>query len=206
MLVKNLPPVQRRVLLFVERQYIDQGLPPSIQEICDELGVASTNTASGHLSALEKKGWLRRATGPRGARGWVPVRVLRNLDAQQEPARFQPITVLLPLRIHSTANKREHWTAKAKRTKVHRTATAVMLKTSGDPPALPVKVTLTRIAPRALDTDNLAGGFKGVRDSVAAWLGADDKPGSGITWHYAQARSTTPKTYTAQILIEPGEE
>jgi hypothetical protein len=38
---------------------------------------------------------------------------------------------------------------------------------------------------------------------VAEWLGADDKPGSGITWAYEQARPTTPKTYAAQILIEP---
>ena len=120
--------------------------------------------------------------------------------------RFQPLVVLLPLRIQSTANKREHWRALAKRKKEEKRTTELTLKTAGPPPELPVKVTLTRIGPRRLDTDNLAGGFKSVRDSVAAWLGADDKPGSGITWHYAQARPTTPKTYAAQVLIEPGEE
>ncbi len=203
MLVKNLPPVQRRVLLFIERTYIETGTPPSVAEICTELGVSSTNTAAGHLKALESKGWINRSGG---ARCWVPVRVFRTLNAAKGPPRFQPITVLLPLRIHSTANKREHWRALAKRKKEEKRTTEFMLSTAGAPPALPVKVTLTRLAPRPLDTDNLAGGFKSVRDSLAAWLGADDKPGSGITWHYAQARSTTPKTYAASILLEPGEE
>jgi hypothetical protein len=191
------------VLLFIERTYIDQGLPPSVQDICNELGASSTNTAHGHLQALLSKGWLRRAVG---ARGWVPVRVLRTMDAQKPPRRFQPIVVLLPLHIHSNANKREHWTKRAQRTKAEKRTAAFMLKTEGEPPALPVKVTLTRIAPRPLDTDNLASGFKATRDAVAEWLGADDKPGSGITWAYEQARSTTPKTYAAQILIEPGRE
>jgi hypothetical protein len=204
LLVKNLPPVQRRVLLFIERTYIEQGLPPSVQEICDELGASSTNTAHGHLTALLSKGWLRRATSAKGSRGWVPVRVLRTMDAQKPPRRFQPITVVLPLRIHSNANKREHWTKRAARTKAEKRTTAFLLPDK--PPALPVKVTFTRIAARPLDTDNLSGGFKACRDAVAEWLGADDKPGSGITWAYEQARPTTPKTYAAQILIEPGEE
>lgn len=202
MLVKNLPPVQRDVLLYIERTYIETGTPPSMREICDEIGAASTNTASDHLKELVKKGWLARASG---ARCWVPVRVLRTLDEAKEPPRFQPLVVLVPVRIESNANKREHWTKRAKRSKAHRTATALMLQTCGrKPPELPVKVTLTRIAPRSLDTDNLAGGFKGLRDAVAEWLGADDKPGSGIEWAYAQCRGE-PKTYTAQILIEPGE-
>ena len=121
------------------------------------------------------------------------------------PPRFQPIVVLLPLHIHSNANKREHWTKKAKRTRLEKGTTALYLSQI-EKPALPVKVTLTRIAPRPLDTDNLASGFKATRDAVAEWLGADDKPGSGITWAYEQARPTTPKTYAAQILIEPGGE
>jgi len=199
LLVKNLPTVQRDVLLYIERTYIETGTPPSMREICDEIGVSSTNTASDHLKALEKKGWLARASG---ARCWVPVRVLRTLDEAKEPPRFQPLVVQLPLRIQSNANKREHWTKRAQRAKEHKRTAAFMLPR--DAPALPVKVTLTRIAPRALDTDNLAGGFKAVRDAVAEWLGADDKPGSGIEWAYAQCRGE-PKTYTAQILIEPGE-
>ena len=35
-------------------------------------------------------------------------------------------------------------------------------------------VTLTRVSPRALDSDNLAYAFKAVRDEVAAYFGVND--------------------------------
>lgn len=40
---------------------------------------------------------------------------------------------------------------------------------------LPWEVTITRIAPRKLDDDNAVGAAKGVRDSIAAWCGVDDR-------------------------------
>jgi hypothetical protein len=119
------------------------------------------------------------------------------------PPRFQPIVVVMALRIQSRANLREHWRKRAARTKAEKLVTSAHFK-GIEKPALPVKVTLTRVSPRFLDGDNLQGGMKAVRDAVAEWLGADDKPGSGITWAYAQCRGE-PKTYAAQILIEPGE-
>jgi hypothetical protein len=113
--------------------------------------------------------------------------------------------VLMPLRIQSRANLREHWRTRSARDRREKRTTALYLS-KVEKPALPVKVTLTRLAPRSLDSDNLAISFKAVRDAVAEWLGADDRDGSGITWAYEQARPTTPKTYAAQILIEPGRE
>lgn len=105
------------------------------------------------------------------------------------------MTVDLPLRIESVANLREHWAAKAKRTKAHRMA-ALAIK----PHPLPCVVTLTRIAPRALDDDNLRSGFKGLRDGIADRLGiADNDP--RIEWRYAQERGK-PKEYAARVQIE----
>jgi hypothetical protein len=57
-----------------------------------------------------------------------------------------------------------------------------------DPPALPVVVTLTRIAPRRLDSDNLQGGCKAARDEVAAWLGVDDAD-PRVEWRYEQSKA-----------------
>ena len=50
-----------------------------------------------------------------------------------------------------------------------------------------MQITLTRIAPRTLDDDNLAAGFKATRDRVADWLGVDDGD-KRLTWRYAQER------------------
>lgn len=48
-----------------------------------------------------------------------------------------------------------------------------------------VIVTLTRVGPRRLDDDNLAGSLKGVRDAIAAALGVDDRDPK-VQWVYGQ--------------------
>lgn len=56
------------------------------------------------------------------------------------------------------------------------------------PPAVPCAVTLTRVAPsNGLDSDNLQGGLKAVRDELAVWLGVDDRD-PRVEWKYAQRR------------------
>lgn len=109
------------------------------------------------------------------------------------------LTLTLPLRIESVANQREHWAAKAKRAKTQRRAAIVIAKQQL--PSLPCVVTLTRIAPRTLDGDNLQSAFKGLRDGVADRLGVDDKD-PRVTWLYAQEPGK-PKEYAARIDIKP---
>lgn len=111
------------------------------------------------------------------------------------------IVAHVPVRVTSTPNERLHWSAKARRVKAQRTAAYFELRRSNPtPPAWArVKVTLTRIAPRVMDTDNLAAGFKGIRDGVADFLRIDD--GSDrVTWDYRQMRGA-PKEYAARIEI-----
>ncbi len=105
-----------------------------------------------------------------------------------------PTTFVLPMSLPSTANLREHWSAKAKRAKAHRTAARLAVGrplrernwlTLGGR----VVVTLTRVSPRALDSDNLASAFKNCRDGVADALGIDDGD-DRLAWHYAQAKGT----------------
>ena len=104
----------------------------------------------------------------------------------------------LPLRIESVANKREHWATRSRRTKAHRLAA---LAVPVHP--LPCVVTLIRVAPRALDGDNLQSGFKALRDGIADRLGvADNDP--RVEWRYAQARGKA-KEYAARVRIEPRE-
>lgn len=102
----------------------------------------------------------------------------------------------LPLRIESVANKREHWSKRAARTKLHRFAAVAV-------PAhpLPCVVTLTRIAPRELDGDNLQSGFKALRDGIADRLGVKDND-PRIEWRYRQARGRA-KEYAARVEVSP---
>lgn len=104
--------------------------------------------------------------------------------------------VELPLRIESVANKRWHWSVKARHTKAQRLAALAV-----PPHPLPCVVTLVRVAPRALDTDNLASGFKALRDGIADRLGvADNDP--RVSWRYEQVRGKA-KEYAARVRIQP---
>jgi hypothetical protein len=96
------------------------------------------------------------------------------------------MTLLIPHRLPSAANERLHWRVKAKRTRAQRELVAIYIG-GKRPPALPVVVTLIRIAPRALDGDNLQSAFKAMRDEVANWLGVPDNHPS-IRWEYGQRR------------------
>lgn len=68
------PPTQAQLevhafmLAFHERE----GVWPSLREICDEFGFASTNSAHAHLVALKRKGLARQR--PKCMRGWIAIR------------------------------------------------------------------------------------------------------------------------------------
>lgn len=51
---------QREVYEFITRRIEEQGYPPTIREIGEEMGIRSTNGVNDHLKALEKKGYLAR--------------------------------------------------------------------------------------------------------------------------------------------------
>lgn len=119
-----------------------------------------------------------------------------------------PLRIVIPIRIESEMNRREHWAARKKRFDAQRHATWWAWRQETDRPARdasptpPVEVTLTRIGPRTLDGDNLQGGFKAVRDEVARILGIDDGD-PRITWRYGQEKGK-PKEYAARIEIQGG--
>src|SRR5207245_11405495 len=58
---KGLTRRQREILTFVQRYADAHGYPPSVREIGQALGLTSSSTVHSHLSALGKKGYLRRA-------------------------------------------------------------------------------------------------------------------------------------------------
>ncbi len=117
------------------------------------------------------------------------------------------IEVLLPVRTWSELNLRTHWRQRARRVAEQREDARILVRAglTGSPFRARVRprdqaltVRLTRIAPRQLDSDNLAGALKAIRDGVADALGMDDGD-SRFEWLYAQRRGR-PGEYA--VLVE----
>lgn len=51
---------QREILNYIVKETELRGFPPTIREIGEEMGIASTNGVNDHLKALERKGYLNR--------------------------------------------------------------------------------------------------------------------------------------------------
>lgn len=67
---------QHRILEFIVQMVEEQGLPPTLREIGERFGIASTLGVWRHLRALERKGYIRRREG-----------VARGIELIQEEVR-----------------------------------------------------------------------------------------------------------------------
>lgn len=89
----------------------------------------------------------------------------------------------IPIRLPSLPNTRMSWRALASLKKKQKMATRRVINDGWY--ILPLIITITRVGPRKLDDDNLAGACKYVRDAIADRVGVDD--GSPLyTWRYEQ--------------------
>ena len=98
------------------------------------------------------------------------------------------VTLTVPVVVKSEMNLREHWAARHRRfAKQAEAVKMVSLLSRIDlmQLAVPLRITLTRLGGKGLDSDNLAGGFKGIRDAVANLLMMDDAD-PRLTWVYRQ--------------------
>jgi repressor LexA len=78
----DLTPRQRKIVQIIEDSIRLHGYPPTLREIGDAAGLASTSSVSHQLSSLQKKGYLSRGAGrPRTA-----VVCLLDDPATDEPA------------------------------------------------------------------------------------------------------------------------
>lgn len=114
------------------------------------------------------------------------------------------VTVIrIPLQLVSVANLRDHWRIRARRTCEHRLVTRAHLRKAGVYPGIgvPAVIHITRIAPRRLDSDNLAMSAKAVRDEVAACIGIDDGDPS-VSYRYEQRSDGA--NYAVEIEIMEG--
>ncbi len=86
---------QRKVLEFIRESVERRGFPPTIREIGDAVGLASTSSVSHQLISLQKRGFLRRdATKPRAVDVRLPSEMPSALeDGQQHQAHPTPAYV-----------------------------------------------------------------------------------------------------------------
>lgn len=57
---------QQSILEFIKKNLSEKGYPPSVREIGEAVGLASSSTVHGHLERLQQKGFIRRdPTKPR---------------------------------------------------------------------------------------------------------------------------------------------
>jgi hypothetical protein len=94
----------------------------------------------------------------------------------------------------SEANQREHWAAKRKRKVSQQSDFHALWKQHKPKVKLPATVTFTRYSCNVMDSDNLAGAFKHVRDQLAKELGIDDGS-KEIRFEYAQERIAKREHY-----------
>ena len=85
-----LTPKRRQILEYIESSLRDRGFPPSVREIGEAVGLASSSTVHAHLETLQRDGFLRRdPTKPRA----IEVRWDASSGAviAKQPARHVPL-------------------------------------------------------------------------------------------------------------------
>ena len=116
------------------------------------------------------------------------------------------IEFAIPLKLVSEANAHTHWRTRQKRAREQRREAymhATLRRAGKLPWTYPITITITRIAPRQLDSDNLVGSAKHVRDGVADALGCDDRSKS-LIWKVEQEKGPA-RTYAVRIRIDSDE-
>jgi repressor LexA len=79
---------QQDILNFIKQKVQEKGYPPSVREIGQAVGLASSSTVHGHLARLEEKGYIRRdPTKPRA----IEILDLDTAAAAKQPVVHVPI-------------------------------------------------------------------------------------------------------------------
>jgi hypothetical protein len=116
------------------------------------------------------------------------------------------LELLVPVHTRSEANRSRHeawFTTKKHVDSQHLlVSSALRSRTLRCPYTPPLLVTLTRISFGHIDSDNVWGALKHVRDAVAKWLGIDDRRDDLV--EYQCKRERGPRGYHGvRIRIEP---
>ena len=87
---------QEKVLKFIAKTIRQQNFPPTLQEIADELGAASRNSAVKYLDTLQRKGYIKWGVKARGIQLLEPKGLLDREDELSLPL-VGAVTAGLPM-------------------------------------------------------------------------------------------------------------
>lgn len=107
------------------------------------------------------------------------------------------------LKLVSEANRasHEHWRVRQNRVKEQRDLVALALVVTRAPRLTGrLDCTITRCGGRGLDSDNLAGSGKAVRDAIAEHLGVSDGPRGPVRWRVDQRPG---EDFAAIVTLRP---
>ena len=102
---------------------------------------------------------------------------------------------VLPIKTVSELNQREHWREKHKRHKIQKMQVKMRFREFNGLLAPPLHIIIIRCMPRMLDSDNLPGALKCVRDALADCIipglqaGRADDPKYGLTFEVKQEKA-----------------
>lgn len=80
---------QQMILDFIKIEVSKKGYPPSVREIAEAVGLASSSTVHGHLSRIESKGYIRR--DPTKPRAIEILDLTDNTSIPKEDVRYAPV-------------------------------------------------------------------------------------------------------------------
>lgn len=77
------------ILDYIKDEVTKKGYPPSVREIAEAVGLASSSTVHGHLSRLESKGFIRR--DPTKPRAIEVLDLSQDNNIPRDEARYAPV-------------------------------------------------------------------------------------------------------------------
>lgn len=80
---------QEMILSYIKDEVRTKGYPPSVREIAEAVGLASSSTVHGHLARIESKGYIRR--DPTKPRAIEVLDLSETAHIPKEDVRFVPV-------------------------------------------------------------------------------------------------------------------
>lgn len=117
---------------------------------------------------------------------------------------LKPIEIIVHVRTRSEMNqsRQEHWSTKKKIVDAQHDAVTYALRAESVRCLFkpPIRVTLARMGPKRLDSDNYRSALKATRDAIAKWIGIDDGRDDLLEWVYDPQEENLK--YGVRIRIE----
>jgi repressor LexA len=127
-MTRGLTDKQDRILKFIVEYVNDKGYPPSIREIGNAFGISSLRGVTVHLDALERKGYIKRASTSRS----ITVIGQTGSTAPSRNVSFLPLIGTIAAGVPITAAENVEGQVPVPQEMIHNVQGAFVLEVKGD--------------------------------------------------------------------------